>query len=292
MAEGIEIVIDPKKLMLHGIYLTIIIALAVLLIIKWNAASNCTPDEPNAAETTEPIASGVEEANQTVNATAEADLCTNGIKDVGETDIDCGGSKCPKCEEFKACNVNADCAGGWCRDNMKCVTPTCDDGVKNQDETNIDCGGKCTSTKGAYYYDNKCNKEAQPVLSGELELSLKPRTSLNDAGIIRVDQVTFNITNGLYADLVGATAHIFARGASGPFPPDSADGDPRIINYPEQPTSIPTLVPGKSFSKTLNISKSLTETEDGDRYSFTLEIWDYRENLLESITWEDNEPTD
>jgi hypothetical protein len=290
MAEGIEIVIDPKKLMVHGIYLTIIIVLAVLLIIKWNAGGDSGVTDEEAAEATEPTTSGLNQTNQTVNVTKAPDLCANGVKDSGETDIDCGGSKCSKCAEFQLCNVNADCAAGWCRDNMKCVTPTCDDTVKNQDEINIDCGGKCTATKGAYWYNNKCNKEAEPVLSGELDLSLKAKTTLNDADIIRIDQITFNITNGLYSDLIGATAHVFARGSNGPFPPDSSDGEPRIINYPEQPTQIPTLAPGKTFGKTLNISKTLTETEDGDRYSLTLEIWDSRENLLKSFTWEKTGP--
>jgi hypothetical protein len=45
--------------------------------------------------------------------------CTDGIKNQGEEEIDCGGP-CPAC-------------------------PTCTDGIKNQGELGIDCGGPCTS---------------------------------------------------------------------------------------------------------------------------------------------------
>ena len=48
--------------------------------------------------------------------------CFDGIKNNGETGIDCGGP-CPPC-------------------------PTCDDGIKNQEETGIDCGGPCPPCPG------------------------------------------------------------------------------------------------------------------------------------------------
>ncbi len=48
--------------------------------------------------------------------------CYDGIKNNGETGIDCGGP-CPPC-------------------------PTCDDGIKNQKETGIDCGGPCPPCPG------------------------------------------------------------------------------------------------------------------------------------------------
>src|SRR5258706_12151688 len=31
-------------------------------------------------------------------------ICMNGMKDVGESDIDCGGVMCPKCADGKKCN--------------------------------------------------------------------------------------------------------------------------------------------------------------------------------------------
>ncbi|MGU7774993.1 YncE family protein [Burkholderia sp. MR1-5-21] len=36
------------------------------------------------------------------------------VKDDLETDVDCGGPVCPKCAQFKSCNVNADCQSNQC----------------------------------------------------------------------------------------------------------------------------------------------------------------------------------
>jgi len=68
--------------------------------------------------------------------------CTNGLKDLGEIDLNCGGtgSGCLACDNFLACLVPADCASGVCMAN-KCAAPTCTDTTLNQDETDTDCGG-------------------------------------------------------------------------------------------------------------------------------------------------------
>jgi hypothetical protein len=42
------------------------------------------------------------------------DTCTDGIRDGTETDIDCGGSSCPKCANGKTCGVGSDCSSGTC----------------------------------------------------------------------------------------------------------------------------------------------------------------------------------
>jgi hypothetical protein len=70
---------------------------------------------------------------------------TNGVKDNGETDVDCGGPNAPACPAGKACLTNDDCAEKYCPEDKKvCVTPTCTDGVQNGDESDVDCGGtKC-----------------------------------------------------------------------------------------------------------------------------------------------------
>ncbi len=39
--------------------------------------------------------------------------CRNGIQDVDESDVDCGGS-CPPCVNGKACNSGEDCLSGFC----------------------------------------------------------------------------------------------------------------------------------------------------------------------------------
>ncbi|VVB51050.1 Carboxypeptidase regulatory-like domain protein [uncultured archaeon] len=48
---------------------------------------------------------------------SEGPTCDDGVKNQGESGVDCGGP-CPKC-------------------------PTCFDGLQNQDETDVDCGGTC-----------------------------------------------------------------------------------------------------------------------------------------------------
>ena len=46
--------------------------------------------------------------------------CTDGIKNQDETDIDCGGSKCPTCGNTKSCNQASDCTSGYCDSNHIC----------------------------------------------------------------------------------------------------------------------------------------------------------------------------
>ena len=51
---------------------------------------------------------------------AKPPSCTDGVKNGGETDLDCGGSDCGPCVIGKACAKNADCASAACEMN-KCV---------------------------------------------------------------------------------------------------------------------------------------------------------------------------
>lgn len=98
----------------------------------------------------------------------------DGKKNNDETDVDCGGTKAPKCADGKGCAGDVDCATGYCPPGTKvCVTPTYTDNVKNGTETDVDCGGlttsagfkKCAETKdcladtdcnGACNYEKKC----------------------------------------------------------------------------------------------------------------------------------------
>lgn len=89
---------------------------------------------------------------QSGKCTAVAGSNPNDAKKNGdETDVDCGGSSAPGCEDGKACKVETDCKSGACASGL-CKTATHDDGVKNLDETDVDCGGdgasKCASGKG------------------------------------------------------------------------------------------------------------------------------------------------
>ena len=79
--------------------------------------------------------------------------CQDQVKDVDETDVDCGGAACPGCDTGKVCGVDGDCASQKCNAQTKlCNAPACPDGIKNGSETDIDCGGascpKCADGKG------------------------------------------------------------------------------------------------------------------------------------------------
>ena len=84
-------------------------------------------------------------------ALPSADSHTDGVKNSGETGVDCGGSvKATKpCPDGQGCTDSADCVG-TCT-NLVCgpIGPT--DGKKNGGETDIDCGGaaapKCATGK-------------------------------------------------------------------------------------------------------------------------------------------------
>lgn len=66
--------------------------------------------------------------------------CDDVVKNGSESDVDCGGDKCAKCADGKACKVRGDCASDVCTGG-KCITPVCDDLAKNGTETDVDCGG-------------------------------------------------------------------------------------------------------------------------------------------------------
>jgi formylglycine-generating enzyme required for sulfatase activity len=75
--------------------------------------------------------------------------CRNNAQDLGETDVDCGGTLCGKCIDGKKCVAGSDCVGGFCDAiTQSCKTPSCTDTQQNGTETDIDCGGlncqRCT----------------------------------------------------------------------------------------------------------------------------------------------------
>jgi len=49
--------------------------------------------------------------------------CSDGVKNQDETDVDCGGSICPKCADGKSCLLDSDCLSGYCCDNICEVRP-------------------------------------------------------------------------------------------------------------------------------------------------------------------------
>jgi hypothetical protein len=57
-----------------------------------------------------------------------APTCSDGIKNEGETDVDCGGPNCPPCATGKACESGTDCVSGTCSGGIcVCVLKTCAD---------------------------------------------------------------------------------------------------------------------------------------------------------------------
>jgi len=279
--EGVEIVIKPIHLE-RVIYSIIIIVLIVLLIIHWRGGSCISDQQKESAQLAE---AAINQTNESINASVstEPSLCSNGIKDQDETDIDCGGSTCEPCAEFKQCNVDSDCETDWCRDNMKCVTPTCSDGVKNQGELNIDCGGPCKSANGEFYYDNACHKEPKPSYSGRVDMSiLSVGTSLNSgSGYARIDSVRFTVVNGKPDDFVG-DVYIYARTSSGmPYFESSISGD----EIPLKVVELPLLSVGQNYTATVNVTNTLTETEGDEAYRVVLDLRDTNGNLIKEATW-------
>ena len=66
--------------------------------------------------------------------------CDNGVRDGGETDTDCGGPTCKRCETGLHCARNADCGSGRCDKALR-ICISCSDNLANGDETAVDCGG-------------------------------------------------------------------------------------------------------------------------------------------------------
>jgi len=96
-------------------------------------------------------ADGCAQLPNTVNP--QLGYCTDGMKNAGETDVDCGGS-CGACADGKDCRKDRDCESHVCRSDFLCrilpcdgvcQSPTCNDHVQNGAELAVDCGGTCPS---------------------------------------------------------------------------------------------------------------------------------------------------
>ena len=79
---------------------------------------------------------------------------TDGITNLGETGIDCGGAAPMKCPTGQGCVATSDCDKALCdvAGTKLCLAPTHTDGIVNLGETGTDCGGaaplKCTPGQG------------------------------------------------------------------------------------------------------------------------------------------------
>jgi hypothetical protein len=83
--------------------------------------------------------------------------CLDGVRNAGETDIDCGGP-CKVCSIGGRCFVAGDCVSSLCFGG-RCMS-LCSDGVMNGSETGVDCGG---ATRAAPPYMEACAACAQGV---------------------------------------------------------------------------------------------------------------------------------
>jgi hypothetical protein len=88
--------------------------------------------------------------------TCQQAVCTDGVQNGAETDIDCGGggaAGCSPCTAGQSCLVGSDCESKICMPTdagpNACQKPTCTDGVQNGTETGVDCGGSCPPCAGA-----------------------------------------------------------------------------------------------------------------------------------------------
>jgi len=81
------------------------------------------------------------------SCTCQVPSPTDGVKNDGETDVDCGGGNspgsdgAPACAPGAHCLVGADCTSLICKATHLCAAPLPTDGVKNDSETDVDCGG-------------------------------------------------------------------------------------------------------------------------------------------------------
>jgi hypothetical protein len=87
---------------------------------------------------------GSEDGGEAGAAGAQPEItgCTDQIRNVDESDVDCGGRSCDPCREGKRCALGADCQSGVCS-GQSCQPPSCTDLASSGDETDLNCGGKC-----------------------------------------------------------------------------------------------------------------------------------------------------
>ena len=85
--------------------------------------------------------------NGTTGCTCQVPWPDDGVKNDGETDVDCGGGTsagsdgAATCGTGLHCKVTADCTSLVCTAGGLCAAPTPTDGVQNGGETDVDCGG-------------------------------------------------------------------------------------------------------------------------------------------------------
>lgn len=77
-----------------------------------------------------------------LNGLCAGPTCADGVKNDGETGVDCGSQNCPACPAGEGCKTPVNCLSKVCIAGS-CQAPSCTDGTENGDEAGIDCGGSC-----------------------------------------------------------------------------------------------------------------------------------------------------
>lgn len=84
---------------------------------------------------------------------------TDGVKNLDETDIDCGGPTAgvARCASGQGCAATTDCNDVLCNTGTQvCDPPSSSDGLKNGTETDFDCGGGAPTNAPACPDDQRC----------------------------------------------------------------------------------------------------------------------------------------
>lgn len=119
----------------------------------------------------------------------------DGIADAGETDVDCGGKNCLKCDTNQHCVTALDCMSQVCNgadagSTGLCAAPSCYDNLKNAKETDVDCGGgtpcpQCAQGKGCMASTDcltECCNKVYPWAPGTCQVASDGGTSGSGGG--------------------------------------------------------------------------------------------------------------
>ena len=117
---------------------------------------------------------------------------SDGLKNDGETGVDCGGPSPTKCATGEGCASNADCNAVACdaAGTKLCLAATHSDGITNLGETGVDCGGaaptKCATGQGCLATTD-CNKVLCDVAVTKLCLAASHTDGILNLGETGID---------------------------------------------------------------------------------------------------------
>lgn len=104
---------------------------------------------------------------------AKGPTCKDGVLNGSESDVDCGGDKCPGCKVGKACTFSNDCAPDACSSQGACSAGFCVHGPP------LDCSG-LDSTCGKGVCDPKIGCTFMPLLADGTACDDKVACTVND----------------------------------------------------------------------------------------------------------------